>query len=185
VRSKAGRLAGAARAGGHRGERHVRGADTRKSFADGLRELGDEAYFGRSLLVAAAHNSPVESYPWRFSSVISVGSHGEPDPFHLLYNPTPPVEFFARGIEVPAPWLGGGTRRCTGNSFATPHVAGVCARILGRHPNLTPFQVKSLLYQASANVTGPAAGRRPEAAPRTALHAEPHTAPHAERNGTR
>jgi subtilisin len=152
---------------------------TRKSFADGLRQLADEAYFGGALLVAAAHNSPVESYPWRFSSVISVGSHGEPDPFHLLYNPTPPVEFFASGVEVPAPWLGGGTRRCTGNSFATPHVAGLCARILGRHPNLTPFQVKSLLYLASANVDGAAAdGPPPSRRPR------PHT-PQPERQSTR
>ena len=39
-----------------------------------LHELADSAYFGGTVLVASAHNMPVESYPWRFSSVISVGS---------------------------------------------------------------------------------------------------------------
>ncbi|WP_063730867.1 S8 family peptidase [Streptomyces sp. RTd22] len=125
---------------------------TRGEFAQALHEIADRAYFGRSLLVASAHNMPVESFPWRFSSVISVGSHEEDRPDLLLYNPAPPVEFFARGVRVPAAWPGGTTRRCTGNSFATPHVAGMCARILGKHPDMTPFQVKQALFLASANV---------------------------------
>ncbi|GAA2086823.1 hypothetical protein GCM10009801_49420 [Streptomyces albiaxialis] len=126
---------------------------TRRQFAHTLHEIADHAYFGRSLLVASAHNMPVESYPWRFSSVISVGSHEEADSELLLYNPHPPVEFFARGVRVPSAWPGGGTRRCTGNSFATPHVAGLCARILAKHPSMTPFQVKQALFLASANVS--------------------------------
>jgi subtilisin family serine protease len=125
---------------------------TKRDFVLRLHQLADSAYFAGSLLVASAHNLRVESFPWRFSSVVSVGSHDLPDPLHLLYNPVPPVEFFARGVEVPVAWLEGGTRRCTGNSFATPHVAGLCARILGNHPGLTPFQVKSLLHLTSANV---------------------------------
>src|SRR5680860_16722 len=48
---------------------------TKKPFAAALHDLADSAYFQRSVLVASAHNMPVESYPWRFSSVISVGSH--------------------------------------------------------------------------------------------------------------
>ena len=50
---------------------------TKKPFASILHELADNAYFRRTVLVASAHNMPVESYPWRFSSVISVGSHEE------------------------------------------------------------------------------------------------------------
>ena len=30
---------------------------------------------------------------------------------------------------VEVAWLGGGTLKATGNSFATPHVAGLCAAI--------------------------------------------------------
>lgn len=125
---------------------------TRPQFAQALRELADEAYFGRSVIVASAHNTPVESFPWRFSSVISVGSHEEDEPDLYLYNPEPPVEFFAHGQNVRVAWLGGASIRTTGNSFATPHIAGLCARILGAHPQLTTFQLKTVLYLAAANV---------------------------------
>lgn len=125
---------------------------TRHRFVDTLRTLADEAYFHRSLLVASAHNMPVESFPWRFSSVISVGSHSTGDPGQFFYNPSPPVEFFAHGVNVEVAWPGGGTRRCTGNSFATPRIAGYCALILSKHPELTAFQVKNVLYLTAANV---------------------------------
>ena len=62
---------------------------TKKPFASVLHELADSAYFQRTLLVASAHNMPVESYPWRFSSVISVGSYEEPDSARLLLQPEP------------------------------------------------------------------------------------------------
>ncbi|GAB2576105.1 hypothetical protein GCM10027168_06360 [Streptomyces capparidis] len=125
---------------------------TRRGFAPALRELADHAYFSGVVLVASAHNTPVESFPWRFSSVLSVGSHEREDPDLVLYNPAPPVEFFARGSKVTVPWPGGGTTVCSGNSFATPYVAGRCALILSRHPGLRPFQVKHLLMLTSANV---------------------------------
>jgi subtilisin family serine protease len=127
---------------------------TKKDFASILHELADTAYFRRTVLVASAHNMPVESYPWKFSSVISVGSHEEDDPFAFFYNPKPPVEFFARGVDVELAWLEGGTIRATGNSFATPHIAGICALIMAAHPELTPFQLKSVLYLVSNNVGG-------------------------------
>ena len=127
---------------------------TKKPFASILHELADNAYFRRTVLVASAHNMPVESYPWRFSSVISVGSHEESDPLDFFYNPNPPVEFFGRGVNVEVPWLGGRTLTVSGNSFATPHVTSICALILSKHPELTPFQLKSVLYLTATNVGG-------------------------------
>jgi subtilisin len=127
---------------------------TKKPFASILHELADSAYFRRTVLVASAHNMPVESYPWRFSSVISVGSHEEPDPLDFFYNPNPPVEFFGRGVNVEVPWLGGRTLTVSGNSFATPHMSSICALILSKHPELTPFQLKSVLYLTATNVGG-------------------------------
>ena len=127
---------------------------TKRQFAELLHELADRAYFRRTVLVASAHNMPVESFPWRFSSVISVGSHEEPDPLTFFYNPKPPVEFFARGVGVEIAWLGGGTILSTGNSFATPHMSAICALILAKHPELTPFQLKSVLYLTANNVGG-------------------------------
>ena len=125
---------------------------TKSQFAGLLHEVADLAYFRRTVLVASAHNMPVESYPWRFSSVISVGSHEEPEAQTFYYNPRPPVEFFARGVDVEVAWLGKARARSTGNSFATPHMTGICALILGKHPELTPFQLKSALYLTANNV---------------------------------
>ena len=129
---------------------------TKRQFAEQLHELADLAYFNRSLVVASAHNLPVESYPWRFSSVISVGSHEESDPLAWYVNPTPPVELFARGVDVEVAWLGGGTLRCTGNSFAAPHVTGITALVLAKHPELTPSGVKSVLHLTATNTEGTA-----------------------------
>jgi subtilisin family serine protease len=127
---------------------------TKQQFAGLLHELADSAYFKRTVLVASAHNMPVESYPWRFSSVISVGSHEGKDALAYYYNPDPPVEFFARGVAIDVAWLDGGELRVTGNSFATPHISGICALILGAHPELTPFQLKNVLYLTATNVGG-------------------------------
>ena len=126
---------------------------TKRDFAVVLHELADSAYFQRTMLIASAHNMPVESYPWRFASVLSVGSHQQ-DALDYFYNPTPPVEFFARGVDVEVGWLDGGRIRSTGNSLATPHMAGICALVLAKHPELTPFQLKSLLYLTASNVRG-------------------------------
>ena len=127
---------------------------TKKPFAGVLHELADSAYFKNTVLVASAHNMPVESYPWRFSSVISVGSHEETDSLAFFYNPKPPVEFFGRGVNVEVPWLGGRSLKVSGNIFATPHLSAICALILAKHPALTPFQLKSVLYLTATNVGG-------------------------------
>ncbi len=127
---------------------------TKRQFAETLHEIADRAYFGKTMLVASAHNLPVESYPWRFASVISVGSHESPEGLDFFYNPTPPVEFFARGVNVDVAWLGGGQIRVSGNSFATPHISAICTLILSKHPELTPFQLKSVLYLVATNVGG-------------------------------
>jgi subtilisin len=125
---------------------------TKRQLGEVLHELADTAYFQGTVLVASAHNMPVESFPWRFSSVISVGSHEEDDSLVYYANPNPPVEFFARGVDVDVAWLGGGTIRASGNSFATPCISAIVALILSKHPGLTPFQLKTVLHLTSQNV---------------------------------
>ena len=115
-----------------------------------LHDVADEAYFGRTLLVCAANNVPGPTYPSQFASVISVAATQGTDPRHLAYNPNPPVEFAAIGIDIEVPWTGGSIV-ATGNSFAAPHVAGLVALIRAKHPELTAFQVKSVLLAVSAN----------------------------------
>jgi subtilisin family serine protease len=125
---------------------------TKRDFYAILHELADSAYFRRIVLVAAANNLPVNSFPSLYASVISVACQTDPDPLHYCYNPSPPVEFSAPGIDVRVAWSGGGFVRGTGNSYAAPHITGLVARMLERWPGLTPFQAKTLLRASASNV---------------------------------
>jgi len=124
---------------------------TRKEFASTLHELADLAYFRRVLLVTAANNLPVPSFPSMYASVISVAAHEGKDPSCFYYNPQPPVEFGAPGIDVEVAWQNQQWITATGNSFAAPHITGILARILAVYPDLTPFQAKAMLYMLSSN----------------------------------
>jgi subtilisin family serine protease len=64
------------------------------------------------------------------------------------------VEFGARGVDVDVAWKGGGRIAATGNSFAAPHIAGICALIRSKHPTATPFEIKAMLA-ATANREAP------------------------------
>jgi subtilisin family serine protease len=118
-----------------------------------LHDLADEAYFRNIILVAAANNLPVPTYPALYASVISVAACDGDDPDVFFYNPEPPVEFGAPGINIRVAWRGGSWLSATGNSFAAPHITGQVARLRSKHPGLTPFQVKMILRALSANVT--------------------------------
>ena len=126
---------------------------TKRRLAPELHDLADAAYFRSTMLVASAHNMPVESFPWRFASVVSVGSHEQSEPLAFFYNPIPPVEFFAHGVDVDAPWVGGGRLRVSG-SFAAPHMAGICAPRHREASGADSFQLKSVLYLVADNVAG-------------------------------
>ncbi len=122
-------------------------------------EVVDEAYFKGLALVSAANNVAGASYPSLFSSVFSVAAHAVPDPWRLYYNPAPPVEFGAWGVDVPIAWKDGGSTVATGNSFAAPHIAGIVALIASKHPRLTPFEIKTILA-AVADDPRPVSARR-------------------------
>ena len=114
-------------------------------------EIVDDAYFKQVALVCAVNNVPGLSFPSTFSSVFSVAAHAIPDAETFFYNPSPPVEWGAWGVDVPIGWKDGGTTVATGNSFAAPHVCGFVARILSKHPGLTPFEVKTVLAAIADN----------------------------------
>src|SRR5512146_1419467 len=116
-----------------------------------LHELADNAYFKNVLLVSAVNNLPEPSYPSLYSSVISVAAHAGHDPFTYSYKPAPPVEFGAPGVDVHVAWKDHRYLVGTGNSFAAPHMAGIVALIRAKHPELTPFQIKTVLVSCAAN----------------------------------
>lgn len=124
----------------------------KREYFGAFHELADRAYFKNVVLVTAASNSPVPSFPSLYSSVVSVASHDIPDPYTYFYNAEPPVEFGAHGIDVRVAWRNGKKMTMTGNSFAAPHITGLVTKMLGKHPGLTIFQVKTVLRELAANV---------------------------------
>ena len=123
----------------------------REDYFGLFHEIADEAAFAGVVLVCATNNVPAPNYPAQFSSVISVAAHDGHDPFSLDANPGPPVDFGAPGVDITVPWLSGSTIASTGNSFAAPHVTGLVARILSKHPYLTPYEVKTVLRAVASN----------------------------------
>jgi subtilisin family serine protease len=118
---------------------------TNEDYLTVFHDLADTAAFRRIMLVSAMANEPKTTIPGEFSSVFSTASIRTDDPLELRYNAAGPAEWGARGVEVDVAWSDGSTVAATGNSFATPHVAGLIALVLGKHPDLTPFQVKTVL----------------------------------------
>ena len=117
-------------------------------------EVVDQAYFRHVALVSAVNNVPGLSYPSTFSSVFSVAAHAIPDPETFFYNPSPPVEGGAWGVDVPVAWKDAGSSVATGNSFAAPQLAGLVARIKAKHPALTAFELKAVLAAVANDPLG-------------------------------
>jgi len=124
----------------------------KRDWAFPFHEVCDRGYFANSFIVTAANNIKRASFPSLYASVTSVACNTTDDPLRYHFNPEPPTEFLARGIDVEVPWLNGETTVTTGNSFAAPHIAGFAALIRSKHPELRPFHIKSLLWACAANV---------------------------------
>ena len=122
-------------------------------------DLVDQALLPRHPAGQRRQQRAAASYPSLFSAVVSVAAHGEPDPWRLYYNPSPPVEFGAWGVDVPIAWKDGGSTVATGNSFAAPHVTAMVALILAKHRGLTPFEVKPVLAAVADNPRRAGAGQ--------------------------
>jgi subtilisin family serine protease len=113
-----------------------------------LQPLLETAYRSGQVVVASTRNMPLVDYgfPAELSGTISVDSMSTPRLLDLLYRGrTHVIEFAACGEELEVAVAGGGYRRVTGTSFATPVVAAVCALLLGAKPDLRPFEIRTLL----------------------------------------
>jgi subtilisin family serine protease len=114
-------------------------------------ELTDLAAFRGVMLVSAMSNERKVTIPSDFSAVFSVAAIPYGDPFAYRYNAAGPAEWGAPGIDVDVAWADGSRITATGNSFAAPHIAGLLALVLAKHPGLTPFQAKTVLAACAAN----------------------------------
>lgn len=114
-------------------------------FQSALHELADYAYWKGILLVAAAHNRQLVSYPAHFASLIAVESGSFENALSFNYRLERPVEIEAHGAYVRAPSPGGKYQMWTGTSFACPHVTAIAARLRSVIPDLSPFELKTFL----------------------------------------
>src|SRR5262245_47395548 len=109
-----------------------------------LQRAIEEAYFRDVLVFAAAHNEHplTRSYPAAFAPpLISVDKGIFDDPLRFAYRLREQVEFQAHGKGYLGPFA-----REPATSWATPHLAGIAARILSLKPDLKPFEIKTILY---------------------------------------
>jgi subtilisin len=109
-----------------------------------LQKAIEEAYFRDVLVFAAAHNEHplTRSYPAAFAPpLISVDKGLFDDPLRFAYKLREQVEFQAHGKGYLGPLA-----REPATSWATPHLAGIAARVLSLKPDLKPFEIKTILY---------------------------------------
>ena len=134
---------------------------TKRDFYAALHELADAAYFKNVILVTAANNVPQPSFPSMYASVISVACNDEQDPFRFYYNPTPPVEFGAPGIDVRGGLAGRRLRDDDGQQLRGAAHRRHRGADPGEAPGLTPFLVKTILRATAWNVRHAARRRMP------------------------
>ena len=116
-----------------------------------LYEVADAAVTAGVVLVAAGPNVPqFRTYPGKFKSLIGVGRGTFAEADRLKSERCEDHEILAPGTDVVAPALGGGERRWTGTSFATPFVASHVARILAARPGLPLEEVKAAMHAIAA-----------------------------------
>ncbi len=109
-----------------------------------LQRAVEEAYYRDVLVFAAAHNDHplTRSYPAAFAPpLISVDKGVFDDPLGFAYRLRDHVEFQAHGRGYLGPFA-----REPAPSWATPHLAGIAARVLSLKPDLKPFEIKTILY---------------------------------------
>lgn len=107
----------------------------------------EEAYYRDVLVFAAAHNDHplTRSYPAAFApSLISVDKGHFAEPLQYAYRLREQIEFQAYGRGYLGPFS-----REPATSWATPHLAGISARLLALKPNMKPFELKAFLYWMS------------------------------------
>jgi hypothetical protein len=135
----------------------------------------EEAYYRDVVIFAAAHNEHplTRSYPAIFAPpLVSVDKQLFGHPLEFAYDLRHQIEFQAHSRGYLGPFIDE-----PATSWATPHLAGIAARILSLRPDLKPFEIKTILYWLSKHYRQrrqPAAcnGACAASAPQTALDSQ-------------
>lgn len=139
---------------------HLKPAIVNMSLGGPVSQALDDAVLasiqaGVTYVVAAGNEnqSACDSSPSRIDLAISVGSTTKTDERSSFSNYGPCVDVFAPGSDIQSAWYTSSTATNTisGTSMATPHVAGVAALYLSKHPNATPSEVKNTILEKSVS----------------------------------
>jgi hypothetical protein len=108
---------------------------------------------GITYVVAAGNESDDARYysPARVTEAITVGATRSSDGRASFSNYGSALDLFAPGESIRSAWYTANDASATisGTSMATPHVAGVAATYLERHPSHSPAQVRQALVAAA------------------------------------
>jgi subtilisin family serine protease len=129
---------------------------------DHSRALADaiaEAQAAGVLVVAAAGNSRTDApfYPAAYDSVIAVASVNNKGQRSNFSNFGAHVDISAPGEQILSTVPDSKYDTVSGTSMAAPHVSGVAALVLSRHPDFNPLQVATILK----NTADPVSSDRP------------------------
>lgn len=107
-------------------------------------------------VVIAAGNSNQDACnfsPARVASAITVGAT-EPNDSRASYsNFGTCLDLFAPGSAISSAWIGSNNsvNTISGTSMASPHVAGISAKVLALNPSLTPNQVETIIKSGASS----------------------------------
>ncbi|MFS0555811.1 S8 family peptidase [Brevibacillus sp. 179-C9.3 HS] len=107
---------------------------------------------GAVLVAASGNESSRVAYPAAYPTVVAVGAVRSNNQVLPQANTGPELNLVAPGFNVYTTKLGGKYGSFSGTSAAAPQVAGAAALILARHPKLSPFDVRQLLYQTATDL---------------------------------
>lgn len=109
-------------------------------------------------VVVSAGNDGVDASqksPGRVPEAITVTAISESNTRPWWSNSGPNVDLHAPGVNITSATneTDGSVGNRSGTSMAAPHVAGVAARLLGKHPTATPEEVQAALKRNATNST--------------------------------